>query len=482
MSFQVLLILLSLATISRAAEVCLCCGEQVLKQDLKNCSDIARPASREEIDFLKNQCVFLQRLNSYPYDYNYHEYNYKYDDYKIATIRQFDVNSVNDIKIPGSNCDAIFNSLEGLLYMVPESNSDLFRYIKSSGSFYGSVQVDEIGLAVPGVFRTYNGLQDYANSIFTPFKMYEKSYKTQNATHRNYTRYVYFLRQPVSYKMTEIEDENTHFKPDWMVQSFQRYDPNEYMSLGRFSVCNDDYTNRNYTLSINYDEEMEINVFQYQFYPQLQPQLDIYQSQALSVLEYTDKDGDLRTVGLTKYHNEILYKTKAKISASSEETVEPFQCASAEVFAKWSTELKEAKFLIEINFGSLGKFKDVTEIKASGQIIHRFFSSEMLSNRKVSSTNNIIVIIPYNTFFFLIGCVVGMIVFCLLLLIVIKSMGFIDKRDFKTDWERTSTWTSTHFSTAAAFTKEKAEILGDRLVRLGDYLCNVGTWVYQEIK
>ncbi|XP_055691534.1 uncharacterized protein LOC129794711 [Lutzomyia longipalpis] len=457
MSFKVLLILLSFATlasITHCNEVCLCCGEEVLKQDLKNCNDVGTQISEAEARSLLDFC-----LNN--------KYYRRSPDYLFATMLQFDPETLSTLHAPTYNCFEVYNSLEGIIYRVPVNGSELFKRV-SSYEYYMGIQEEYINPNL--VERVVQGA--ISKTTFEPF---DPNVFPQT---ENFSRYFYVVRLPVSYKLLDVEDIGEALVPYW-----ERYDYEDIPeSAGEFSICNheDDFVDLELTLTEPHMIRLSFN--NYTLFRTANDYLNrLPDSNIPSIIELTDNDKQY-IVGLTQSYVGIEYLVENEHKVLTNRTIPPHECISGELMFIKKNRKRQIRAVIEVNLGTIAGFKDVIQLTKLGT--NATYTIKDLFVDKIKHHRGVI-IISYSTAWFILGMVVGIIFFGLLLLIVIKSISCVENLKISPDWERTNERTAEARVRAAAiaqFTQEKAAILGDSLVRLGDYICNVGTWIYQEIK
>uniref|UniRef100_A0A1B0C815 Uncharacterized protein n=1 Tax=Lutzomyia longipalpis TaxID=7200 RepID=A0A1B0C815_LUTLO len=462
MSFKVLLILLSFATLAtrtHCKEVCLCCGEEVLKQDLKNCNDVGRQITELEARGFLEFC--LNNNNNYRGS----------PDYRFATMLQFDPQTLSTMFAPTYNCFEAYNSLEGIIYRVPVNGSELFKSLPSR-EYYMGIQEEYKG-SNSAVIVVHGAV---SNTTFEPFN------PTTFPETDNIKRYFFVVRLPVSYKLLEVEDIGEAPVPYW-----ERYDSEDIPeSAGEFSICNHEEDFVDLELTLTEPHMISLNFNNYTLFRTANGHLNrLPDSNIPSIIEITDNDKQY-IVGLTQNYAGVEYLVENVHKVLTNRTIPPHECISGELMLIRKNRKRQIRAVIEVNLGTIAGFKDVIQLTKLGTVrstnatytIKDLFVDNVKHHRGV-------IIISYSTAWFILGMVVGIIFFGLLLLIVIKSISCVENLKISPDWERTNERTAEARVRAAAiaeFTQEKAAILGDSLVRLGDYICNVGTWIYQEIK
>uniref|UniRef100_A0A1B0D537 Uncharacterized protein n=1 Tax=Phlebotomus papatasi TaxID=29031 RepID=A0A1B0D537_PHLPP len=406
-------------------------------------------------------------------DYEQSQYRYK-----LAFLEQFDVNSVSSFGLPTRNCQSSFNSLDGLLYLVPESTSDLFYRFQYTNRCYAGLQIEDRNgeqVRVPGVMCYSQYDRDVVN-----FKAFSETYMPETT---NITRYMYFVRQPIFYKMTKIS-----YKKGDRLNVYPVFEKN----LGQYTMCNDADTEEKFTITINYKKIIDFDFESYKLFPCLYSELEsddgfnrFNDVNLPGLFEILDKDNNYapRKIPISRSCIDNLpYTSNIQIKVDLGTTIPPHSCASAKgkvLIRRYDTQINAT---FNVHLANMGNFTDHTTLRKSATIIEYEKEDVILDDIKISGRNSIIIIIPLYVAYLILGCVVGMIFFCLLLFTVIKSMNYVDKANFRDNWYRTSERFSAAASNAAEFTKAKGAILGDKLIRLGDYICNVGHWIYLEIE
>lgn len=294
MLLKAFLVLVFFATIAQASEVCLCCDDQIIKQNLTECADIARPATDEEQRFLLDYCL-TKSLASYN----------KFSDYKIAFFLDPITNTVTSFQFPKEeHCHTMFNSLDGLLYVVPESDSKLFKVLRKTRDCYASILIEEEELQE----NKYHGTicySDKASKKAAPFKSFFCCYipKKNNV---NVTRLVYIVRRPTSYRITKVEDFGD------AEEELISHRKDDKVTFGKFSMCNPSVENMDFEVTFNHTVHTFMDFKNYTFFPRTYFKLGYYDfswNKAPITIELQDPNNNTRLLKLDTSFDSIYLET-----------------------------------------------------------------------------------------------------------------------------------------------------------------------------
>ncbi|GAB0100705.1 hypothetical protein DMENIID0001_167880 [Sergentomyia squamirostris] len=462
----------SLVTFSGSQDVCACCGEQVLRQNMTDCSDVATPASEDDLEFLKNFCL----------TWGIYHAGQDYNVFKLLILSEFQTSSMNYLKLPIANidsCHTVLSSLEGLLYTLPlNQSSEYFNDLRRTTCFPGFDVLPEGDrlFKVPGAacfFERSNEFDEiYTFKQFNLTKMYSRT---------NVTTKIFFVRRPVSYVISSVDKIAPPMQIDKdFDRRYESYLPKK-QSFGEFTVCNPTENLTPINIHLPVPERIFLDFHNFTFYPQLVKKMGThsYYRTPATILTIND-NAERKTIILNPYDNIFRYTKNATaisilIDPDLRNAIPPFYCLTAEIEGTWSTWKTTITSKIELDFGPIGNhtrkqfFLNGTKTSETCDL--------KLVNINLEQHQGIVILSLYEIYFYS-GIVAGMVFFLILLCITVKCMGCVERTDFRKDWNTASEG----MQTAGEFIKLRAAILGNQLIRVGDYICNVGTWVYQEIK
>ncbi|XP_059607348.1 uncharacterized protein LOC132255367 [Phlebotomus argentipes] len=216
-------------------ELCLCCGANILKQSMENCSLPVVSISADDLVMLKKLCKKVQekteeeRNNYYPYYQYDYDCSRPYTSLSYLTVEGWKVST--DSSFYFENCEEDLDNIAETLFWVTNVNETtsytrtrqfLGRKIMQTGT---SEIISQLGKY--GIVHEYNSCE-----IFTPFQL---DGVPDISSFPGYYQHL-IRRIPLSYEVTEskITRKNSKEMREEHIGDFTYYNPSSYAQ--KFSV------------------------------------------------------------------------------------------------------------------------------------------------------------------------------------------------------------------------------------------------------
>ncbi|XP_059622689.1 uncharacterized protein LOC132265912 [Phlebotomus argentipes] len=429
---KVLLILLSLATISL-------------------CRDLCEPATAEEVNTLLNICLNSRTKT---------ESDFFHSKRRIATL-----NDSGYISFPKSDdCSELLSSLDGLLHVIPESDSELFKTLKKHGHCYAALARE-----TPGFLCYSEGQTGKAIHTF-------KAFECCDFPKKNTTKLIYFIQSPVSYEITEVM-QDSEFPSDKNAY--------KYSDLGQFSLCNDEESEKDFNIFVNETIFTRLTFKNFTFYPRLFTKFkDIYPDAQLNLetklFLRNDNDNNISLI-IDPNADSIHFKTVIQHKITSAFRIPPNHCGTGTVKGLRKQLKIPLKASIRINFAHVNNsrvHKDIEKQLLKHEVRFTEFTWE---NVKITGYRDDFIFISRELIYILEICLAVILLLTVLVIIamkVMKSHKKLNRQSFVSRESQFQDQFQSRLNSFADLAEQQAEILGEKL-RNG--VTRASAWIYMKL-